>query len=191
MRFLPEPKAGVVLELAHGTGDLQVDLLQAGYRTVGIDLSRSMGLLAQRKTTEQGFGAALFQGESAFLPVSSDSISALVSTFPTSFIFHPKTQSEIHRVLKPEGQAVVVLSALLTRRGLLTGAIRILHELTGQTYCRIAVSEIHRRFRRPGLTAQAHTLHLDGSLAQIVILRKATHSGQTRHDISLDLARKA
>lgn len=191
MRFLPEPNAGLVLELAHGTGDLQVDLLQAGYRTVGVDLSRSMGRLAQRKLTEQGFGAALLQGEAALLPVSSDSISALVSTFPTSFIFQPKTYSEIKRVLKPDGRAVIVISALLTRSGIRTVAVRRLYQLTGQTYATISEGEIRRRFHEPGLTAEAHSLHLDDSLAQIVILRKAPNSGQSRHDISLDLAREA
>ena len=173
MQYLPEPNAGVVLELAHGTGDLQVDLSKGGYRAVGLDLSRSMGRLAQRKLTKRGIGAALIQGDAACLPVSSNSIAALVSTFPTSFIFHPKTQSEIERVLKPEGRAVIVLSALLTQSGLLATAIRSLYRLTGQTYARISDSEIRRRFRAPGWTAEAQTVHLGDSVAQIVILRKA------------------
>lgn len=191
MQFLPEPKAGVVLELAHGTGDLQIDLWKFGYRAVGLDLSRSMGRLAQRKLTMQGNGAALIQGEAASLPVSSNSISALVSTFPASFIFDPKTQSEIERVLKPDGQAVIVLSALMTRSGILAALISSLYRLTGQTYSRISDSEIRRRFHMPGLTAEAQTIHLGDSLAQVVVLRKAPSASQTCHDMSLDLAREA
>ena len=191
MQFLPEPKAGVVLELAHGTGDLLVDLDKAGYHAVGLDGSRAMGQLAQRKLRKQGIGAALIQAEATRLPLPSNSIAALVATFPTAFIFHLKAQSEIERVLKPEGRAVIVLSALLTRGGLLTGAIRILHELTGQRYSRISDSEIRRRFRAPGLTAEAHSIHLGDSLAQVVILRKTLNDSQLCHDISLDLAHES
>lgn len=191
MQFLPEPKAGVVLELAHGTGELQVELTNGGYRTAGLDLSRAMGRLAHRKLTKQGIGAALIQGEAARLPVMSNSIAALVSTFPTSFIFHPKTLSEIERVLKPDGQAVIVLSAQLTRSGILAAAISSLYRLTGQTYSRVSDSEIHHQFRAPGLTAEAHTISLGDSLAQMVMLRKAPEAGHFRGDMSLDLAREA
>ena len=172
MQFLPEPNAGVVLELAHGTGDLQVDLAKAGYRAAGLDLSRAMGRLANRKLTQQGIGAALIQGEAARLPVSANSIAALVSTFPTVFIFHPETQSEIERVLKPAGRAVILYSALLTQTGILATAIRSLYRLTGQTYARISDSEVRRQFHIPGLTIEAQTVRLGDSLAQLVILRK-------------------
>lgn len=191
MQFLPEPNAGVVLELAHGTGDLLIDLEKAGYHAVGMDRSRAMGRLARRKMRIHGIGAALLRAEATRLPLRSNSIAALVATFPTAFIFCVQTQSEIERVLKPEGRAVIVLSALLTRRGLLTGAIRILHELTGQRYSRISDSEIRRRFRAPGLTAEAHSIHLGDSLAQVVILRKTLDENQLRHDISLELARES
>lgn len=191
MQFLPEPKAGAVLELAHGTGDLHLDLTKAGYHAVGLDLSRSMGRLAHRKLTQQGIGAALIQGKAACLPVRSNSIAALVCTFPTSFIFDPKTQSEIKRVLKPGGRAVILLSALLTRSGLLATAIRSLYRLTGQTCSRISDSETCRRFHASGLTAEAHTVHLGDSLTQLVILRKTPNESQLRHDMSLDLAREA
>lgn len=191
LQFLPEPKAGVVLELAHGTGDLQADLKKGGYRTAGLDLSRAMGRLAHRKLTKQGLGAALIRGEAARLPVRSNSIAALVSTFPTSFIFRAKTQAEIERVLKPEGRAVIVLSALLTRSGLLAAAVRALYRLTGQTYTIISDSELRRQFQIPGLTVEAHTVYLADSLTQIVILRKAPKAGPIRRDMSLDLAREA
>ncbi|MCY3797527.1 MAG: class I SAM-dependent methyltransferase [Chloroflexi bacterium] len=191
MQFLPEPNAGVVLELAHGAGDLQVDLTKAGYRTAGLDLSRAMGRLARRKLTKQGIGAALIQGEAACLPVPSNSIAALVSTFPTAFIFAPKTQSEIERVLKPEGRAVILYSALMTRTGILATAIRSLYRLTGQTYTRIPDSEIRRLFHAPGLTVEAHTVHLGDSLAQLVVLRNTPNESQSRRDISLELARES
>src|SRR5215218_1335745 len=47
--YLPSPKAGRVLELAHGTGDMQIDLRDAGYTSIGLDLSPYMGRITQRK----------------------------------------------------------------------------------------------------------------------------------------------
>ena len=37
------PPGARILELAHGTGNLQMDLRAAGYHTVALDLSRAMG----------------------------------------------------------------------------------------------------------------------------------------------------
>lgn len=191
MQFLPAPGAGLVLELAHGTGALQVDLRQAGYRAVGLDLSRSMGRLAQRKMTKRGIRAALIRGEAARLPIASNSIAALVSTFPTAFIFQPQSLAEIGRVLTSEGQAVILLSALLTRPGFLAMVIRRLYWLAGQSYARIPDESIHDRFRAAGLMAEARNVQTAESLAQLVILRRAPVGDQARHDYSLDFAREA
>ena len=43
-----------VLELAHGTGNLEIDLHNAGYKVIGYDLSPYMGRITQPKLTAQG-----------------------------------------------------------------------------------------------------------------------------------------
>ena len=66
-----------VLELAHGTGNLQIDLFAAGYRPIGYDLSAAMGRIAQHKLREQGLSPRLARGRAQQLPFVSGSFAAV------------------------------------------------------------------------------------------------------------------
>ncbi len=189
--FLPPPDAGLVLELAQGTGDLQVDLVKAGYRGIALDRSRNMGRLAQRKLARAGLSTLLLRGEAGRLPIQSDSIAAIVCTFPTSFILQPQTLIEIQRVLKRDGPAVILLSGVLTSGGLRVRFIRGLYRITGQAYSDNVGEELLTPFQAPGLSGEARALPLDGSLVQIVLLRKTVAGALGEQDHSLDLAREA
>ncbi len=190
MPILPPPEAGPVLELAHGTGDLQLDLLQAGYRAIALDRSRSMGRLAQRKLLRDRLGANLIRGEAGCLPIQSDSIAAIVCTFPTSFIIEQRTLFEIQRVLKRDASAVIVLSGVLTFGGLRAHFIRCLYRLTGQVYRESAHEELEPMFQAPGLLAMVRALRLDGSLVEIAILKKTAPTIDHQHDNGLDMVRE-
>lgn len=172
--FLPPPDAGLLLELAHGTGALQLDLMQAGYRTVALDRSRNMGRLAQKKLARAGLSASLLRGDAGRLPIRSNSIAAIVCTFPTAFIVNPLTLNEIQRVLKGDGLAVIVLSGLLRDGGLRARLIRVLYRLSGQTYSDTVGEESPVSFQAPSLSAESRSLPLDGSLAQIALLKKVS-----------------
>ena len=52
--LLDAPRDGSVLELAHGTGNLLLDMLEAGLLPTGYDLSPNMGRNAQRKLRRAG-----------------------------------------------------------------------------------------------------------------------------------------
>lgn len=190
IQFLPAPDAGLVFELAQGTGDLQIDLAKAGYRSIALDRSRSMGRLAQRKLTRVGLSTLLLRGEAGRLPIQSDSITAIVCTFPTSFILQPQTLIEVQRVLKRDAPAVIVLSGLLTGGGLRAGLIRVLYRLAGQACGDNVDEELLSLFRAPGLSAEAQALPLDGSLVQIVLLRKTAATAHDEEDYNLVLARE-
>ena len=186
--ILPPPEAGTVLELAHGTGDLQLDILQAGYRAIALDRSRSMGRLAQRKLSRSRFGANLIRGEAGCLPIQSDSIAAIVCAFPTSFILEQRALLEIQRVLKRDAPAVIVLSGMLTDGGLRARFIRILYCLTGQVSRDSAHEELRSAFKAPGLSIASRDVCLDGSLAQLVILKKTPPNIRDEYDDGLDMA---
>lgn len=47
LKYLPSATDGIVLELAHGTGEIQIDLKNEGYTTIGYDLSPNMGKIAR------------------------------------------------------------------------------------------------------------------------------------------------
>jgi ubiquinone/menaquinone biosynthesis C-methylase UbiE len=121
-----------VLELAHGTGNMQIDLLAAGYHPVGLDLSRTMGRLAQRKLYRRGLPARLVRATAFRLPFGSRSFAAVFSTFPTDFFIQPQTLAEVWRVLKPGGRFVVVINGLLTGRQIHARILEWLYRVTGQ-----------------------------------------------------------
>jgi ubiquinone/menaquinone biosynthesis C-methylase UbiE len=121
-----------VLELAHGTGNLQLDLYAAGYRPIGYDLSPAMGKIAQGKLRQQGFSARLVRGRAQQLPFASETFAAVISTFPTDFITAPETLREVYRILKPDGVFVIVPNALLTGGGRVERTLEWLYRITGQ-----------------------------------------------------------
>jgi ubiquinone/menaquinone biosynthesis C-methylase UbiE len=92
---------GSVLELAHGTGDLQIEMHQAGIVTTGFDLSRTMGTIATRKLRRRGFDPVLVRGSAMQLPFAQETFDAVVSTFPAEFMIDPSTLQESWRILTP------------------------------------------------------------------------------------------
>ncbi len=121
-----------VLELAHGTGNLQLDLSAAGYRAVGCDLSPMMGRIARRKLMGRQLPIRLARGQAQRLPFAAGSFAAVISTFPTDFIVAPETLAEVNRVLKPGGALIVVPNARITGGGALGRLIEWLYRITGQ-----------------------------------------------------------
>ncbi len=123
---------GLVLELAHGTGDLLIDLAHEGLQAVGLDLSRHMGRIARRKLQRQGLEARLVRGNAFRLPFPRNYFDAVVSTFPTEFAIRPSTLNEVHRVLKPAGRFVIVVNGVLTAGRPSTQFLQWLYQITGQ-----------------------------------------------------------
>lgn len=132
LAHLPPVDDGPVLELAYGTGRLQVALAEAGYRGAAGDLSPFMGRIASRRVSHLGLPQRLTRFRTQALPFPAAHFSAVVSTFPTNFIIDPKTLQEVRRVLKPGGVLVIVPSALLTGGGLAERILEGLYRITGQ-----------------------------------------------------------
>lgn len=126
-----EPGARI-LELAHGTGNLQLDLNAAGYRATGYDLSPYMGRIARHKLMKRGFTARLARGMAQALPFPAETFDAVVSTFPTDFIIAPETLHEVYRVLKSGGVLVIVPNAVFTGGGWSAKLLECLYQITGQ-----------------------------------------------------------
>lgn len=121
-----------ILELGFGPGQLQQLLSQRGTQCFGIDESQQMNLKAARRLTRQGAHPRLTRGKTQNLPFSSSTFDSVVATFPSPYIFHPQTLSEIHRVLTTQGKITVLLSAVAPTNSITGILVNALFRLTGQ-----------------------------------------------------------
>lgn len=120
-----------ILEVAHGTGNLHIALLLAGFRAVGVDLSRAMGRIASRKLHRQGLTSNLVCASAAALPFPAAQFGGVICTFPGEFLTRPETLQEFYRVLTPDGRYAIVLHGVLLR-GWWRPFLDLLFQATGQ-----------------------------------------------------------
>ncbi len=92
-----------VLEVAVGTGNLQLDLRAAGFSPYGIELSPYMLEITRRKLDARGYTQALARGRVQELPFPDASFDCLVMTFPPAFVADPRAMAEMRRVLATGG----------------------------------------------------------------------------------------
>lgn len=170
LRHLEVEPGDLILELAHGTGNLQLDLKHAGYRVVGYDLSRQMGNLARRKLHREGYDANLVRGKAQQLPFPAGTFASVISTFPTDFIVQSVTLDEIYRVLKPQGQLIIVPNGVLTGAGISSAGIEWLYRITGQRSETGMNPETF--FEKYGFNAITTSEACPRSMAQVIVARK-------------------
>jgi ubiquinone/menaquinone biosynthesis C-methylase UbiE len=132
LKHLDASPGALVLELAHGTGNLQLDLNAAGYQVIGYDLSPYMGRIAWRKLRRNHLPVRLVCGRAQQLPFPANTFSAVVSTFPTNFIVEPETLIEVRRILRDDGHFIIVPNGVLTGTGAVETVIEWLYRITGQ-----------------------------------------------------------
>lgn len=114
---IPYLRGKDVLEVGMGTGNLQADLLRAGYRAWGIDLSPQMLRQAVRKARRRGVPLYACRARAQHLPFAAGQFDSVVSTFPSEYIIEPATLRELHRVLRRGGRLVIVPSGWLRPKG--------------------------------------------------------------------------
>lgn len=170
LKHLRVPASGIVLELAHGTGNLQLDLYGAGYRTIGYDLSPYMGRITRSKLLGRGLSPQLVRGKAQQLPFVDAHFGAVISTFPTDFIIQPATLREVHRVLEPNGQFIIVPNGVLTGGGVAEAGLEWLYKVTGQREG--SSNPIGDYFSAYGFEAEVFQEQCKRSIAQVIVARK-------------------
>lgn len=159
-----------ILELAHGTGNLQLDLHALGYHTVGYDLSPYMGRITQRKLRAQNLPARLARGMAQTLPFTTSTFAAVISTFPTNFILAPETLREVQRVLQPNGLFIIVPNGILDSGGAAEAGLETLYRITGQR--EDGKIDLVEFFRPYGFQAQVVQERCKRSAATVIIAQK-------------------
>lgn len=106
-----QPKT--ILDLATGTADLAIALAKCNPQAhiIGMDISEKMLEIGKEKVSKKGLAnqIELRLGDAATLPFESNTFDAVTVAFGVrNFENLEHGLSEIHRVLKPNGQAVIL-----------------------------------------------------------------------------------
>jgi ubiquinone/menaquinone biosynthesis C-methylase UbiE len=98
-----------VLEVAPGPGYLAIELAKLGpYRVTGLDISRSFVRMAGENARREGVAVDFRHGNAAAMPLDSDSFDLVVCRAAFKNFSEPvKALDEMHRVLKPGGEALI------------------------------------------------------------------------------------
>jgi ubiquinone/menaquinone biosynthesis C-methylase UbiE len=98
-----------VLEVAPGPGYLAVELARRGLTVSAVDISRSFVRIGQDYAARSGVKVDFRQGDAAALPFDDASFDAVVCRAAFKNFSNPQgALSEMRRVLRPGGQALLV-----------------------------------------------------------------------------------
>lgn len=156
-----------ILELGHGPGHLQRILLDLNLDPVAMDESAQMGILAKRRL---GNRHKLARGLAQQLPFENNSFDCVISTFPTDYIFHAQTLSEIRRCLSDGGRLIVLPVAWPKSRFL-----KWLYQVTGESPIDGQESyrlKIQTPFTNAGFDTEVKIVEVQSGILIIVIANK-------------------
>ena len=112
-RVVAKHQPATILDLATGTADLAIAIAKSNPKAhiEGMDISEKMLEIGKRKVAKQKMDSQieLHVGDAAELPFEDNTFDAVTVAFGVrNFENLDKGLSEIHRVLKPNGQAVIL-----------------------------------------------------------------------------------
>lgn len=113
IRIVAAQQPRKILDLATGTGDMAVALARhlPQCEVLGLDLSEEMLAVAQRKAEAHGYAEriALQTGDAEQLALPDEAVDAVTVGFGIrNFARLEQCFAEMHRVLRPDGQVVIV-----------------------------------------------------------------------------------
>jgi ubiquinone/menaquinone biosynthesis C-methylase UbiE len=104
------PANARVLEIAPGPGYLSVALAKLGpYKITGLDISQSFVQMASEYARREGLTARFIHGSASDIPLEDGLFDLIVCRAAFKNFSEPlKALNEMHRVLKPQGRAVII-----------------------------------------------------------------------------------
>ncbi|MGB3776085.1 MAG: bifunctional demethylmenaquinone methyltransferase/2-methoxy-6-polyprenyl-1,4-benzoquinol methylase UbiE [Leeuwenhoekiella sp.] len=119
IQLVKQSNADRVLDVATGTGDLAIQMVDTGAtEIVGLDISNGMLEVGRKKIAAKGYQdkIQMVQADSEQLPFEDDHFDAITVAFGVrNFENLEKGLSEILRVLKPKGLFVVLETSVPTK----------------------------------------------------------------------------
>jgi ubiquinone/menaquinone biosynthesis C-methylase UbiE len=99
---------GAVLEVAPGPGYLAIELAKRGYRVTALDISQSFVRIARENAARSGVQVDVRHGNASAMPLADASFDYVVCMAAFKNFTDPVGAiNEMHRVLRPGGQASV------------------------------------------------------------------------------------
>ena len=171
---LPYVQGPRVLEIGHGPGHLQLALHERGFQVFGLDESRQMSRQAARRLRKKEVDVNLSRGYAQSLPFTQNTFQSVALTFPSEYIFDPRTLTEIRRVLAPDGRLVILPLAWITGKCPLERLAAWLFRVTGEAPGKPGElnPELKSLFARAGFEAHKETLQQESSLLLFILARK-------------------
>jgi ubiquinone/menaquinone biosynthesis C-methylase UbiE len=104
------PSPSNVLEVAPGPGYFSIELAKLGnYEITGLDISKTFVEIARVNAASAGVRVVFHRGNASSMPFADDSFDFLVCRAAFKNFGQPKRAlEEMHRVLKPGGQALII-----------------------------------------------------------------------------------
>ncbi len=129
---LPYLQGPRVLELGFGPGHLQTAMANQGITAFGLDESREMAYITQKRLRSFDIHSNLVRGDAISLPFRNEGFNQVVVTFPAEFILEPATIAEIKRILVSRGILLALPLAWLTGRKPWERLIAWINRVAGQ-----------------------------------------------------------
>jgi ubiquinone/menaquinone biosynthesis C-methylase UbiE len=104
------PRNSRILEIAPGPGYLCIALAKLGpFKVTGLDISQSFVRMASLSAKREGVVARFIHGSASDIPLEDGLFDLIVCRAAFKNFSEPlKALNEMHRVLKPEGRAVII-----------------------------------------------------------------------------------
>jgi len=104
------PSDARVLEVAPGPGFLSVALAKLGpFKITGLDISESFVRMASEYAQKEGVQVQFLHGSASDIPLEANSVDFIVCRAAFKNFSEPlRALNEMHRVLKPGGQAMII-----------------------------------------------------------------------------------
>ncbi len=163
------PPDGRILDAGCGPGHLLTDLADGGCQPVGLDLSPAMLRLAKKGLQRREVAASLCRGRVQALPFAPQSFAAIISSFPTAYVYDRDWMYQAHRVLKRGGRLVIIEAVSFPGKSLHSRWLEWLYRVTGQ---RAPAPDLLNLLTRSNLPGWRETVEVEGSTVEMVLAIK-------------------
>jgi ubiquinone/menaquinone biosynthesis C-methylase UbiE len=178
-----------ILELGFGPGHLQKILGHNGFKVFGLEESPQMIALAWKRLETTAFTPTHVQAVGEAIPFRDSTFDQVVATFPAEFITHQRTLGDIHRVLKDDGELIILRFAWLSTHQWPYKMTAWLFRLVGEAPRArqpLPVDKLSTPFQKAGFAVHIDQIDLSSS-GMIVMRCKKTRqqSGDTTAPINM------